>query len=154
MPVLYMTVGVPGVGKSTWIAQQDWAMQRIAVVSTDKHVEQHAADQGRTYSEVFTEYMPTALRLMLDDVCRARDDKRDIIWDQTSTTVISRAKKLHILRHYYAIAVVFTTPSIEELHTRLTKRPGKHVPEKVVRQMIDNFEMPTEQEGFKEIWIV
>ena len=40
----------------------------------------------------------------------------------------------------------------EELAKRLASRPGKNIPDHVMRNMIDGFEMPTEDEGFTEIW--
>jgi hypothetical protein len=49
---------------------------------------------------------------------------------------------------------VFTTPDIAVLKERLASRPGKEIPWEVVQGMIDNFEMPSEDEGFKEIWRV
>ena len=79
MPTLYVLVGVPGSGKSTWIAQQDWAKD-CAVVSTDDFVEDYAKEVGSTYSEVFDDYMPTAVKLMAEAVVRAREAGRDIIW--------------------------------------------------------------------------
>jgi hypothetical protein len=74
--------------------------------------------------------------------------------DQTSTTIASRARKFKALPDYEHIAIVFSTPDLEELKRRLSSRPGKEVPWAVVQGMIDNFEMPTEAEGFKEIWHV
>jgi hypothetical protein len=121
-------------------------------VSTDHHVEAYAESQGKTYTEVFKDYMPTAVDLMAADVVEARTAKRDIIWDQTSTTVKSRARKFAMLPDYWHIAVVFPTPAIAVLKERLASRPGKDIPWDVVQGMIDNFEMPTEAEGFKEIW--
>ena len=153
MPTLYMMIGVPGVGKSTWIKQQDWAQDDIAIVSTDSIVEQYAEQMGRTYNEVFKEFMPTAVKLMASQVVQARDQGLNIIWDQTSTTKASRAKKLRMLPEYHAIAVVFLTPDRAELDVRLSGRLGKHIPKKVVDSMIDGFEMPTEEE-FNEIWFV
>jgi predicted kinase len=79
---------------------------------------------------------------------------RDIIWDQTSTTIKSRTKKFLMLPDYHAIAVVFKPPSTKELEFRLNNRPGKIVPKHVVQSMIDNWEEPTIEEGFKDIWYV
>lgn len=151
MNKLYVLVGVPGSGKSTWIANQEWAKD-IPVVSTDHFVEEYAAKQGKTYSEVFDEYMPIAVRLMANQVEICKANGLDIIWDQTSTTVKSRKRKFNMLPNYHAIAIVFATPEKEELTRRLAGRPGKTIPDHVMRTMIDGFVMPTEEEGFKEIW--
>jgi hypothetical protein len=123
-------------------------------VSTDHHVEVYAESVGKTYSEVFKDYMPTAVDLMAQEVVAARQAGRDIIWDQTSTTEKSRARKFNMLPDYYHIAVVFRTPSLDVLKERLASRPGKEIPWEVVQGMIDNWEEPTEEEGFKEIWFI
>ena len=151
MPRCYQLIGVPASGKSTWIKNQDWALG-LTVVSTDNFVEDYAKTQGKTYSEVFDEYMPTAVDLMSSVVVHAREHGHDIIWDQTSTTEKSRARKFNMLPDYEHIAVVFKTPEKEELDRRLASRPGKNIPDHVMRSMIKHFEMPNEEEGFKEIW--
>lgn len=151
MSKLYVLIGVPGAGKSTWVANQDWSKD-CAYISTDKHVEEYATSVGKTYSEVFKDYMPTATNLMTADVIDARDAGRDIIWDQTNTTAKSRKRKLAMLPGYTAIAVVFRTPDRNELDVRLSGRPGKHIPKNVIDQMISSWEEPTEAEGFAEIW--
>ncbi len=153
MPKCYQLIGVPGAGKSTWISNQDWAADCV-VVSTDEFVEDYARECGSTYNEVFNDYMPTAVNLMAEKVVRAREAGKDIIWDQTSVSLKSRMRKFNMLRDYEHIAVVFATPKKEELARRLASRPGKNIPDHVMRSMIDNFEMPTEDEGFKEIWYV
>jgi len=151
MPKCYQLVGVPASGKSTWIKNQTW-IEDCVVVSTDEFVEDYARECGSTYSEVFDDYMPTAVKLMADKVTRAREAGRDIIWDQTSTSVKSRVRKFNMLPDYEHIAVVFKTPPQEELACRLASRPGKNIPAHVMRSMIENFDMPSEDEGFKEIW--
>lgn len=151
MPKCYQLIGVPGSGKSTWVSNQDWTIP-CAYISTDKWVEIYAKEVGKTYSEVFTDFMPTAVDLMAKEVITARDMGRDIIWDQTSTTVKSRLKKFNMLPDYYHIAVVFRTPEHKELMRRLMSRPGKEIPDHVIASMIAGWEKPTEEEGFKEIW--
>jgi len=151
MATCYQLVGVPASGKSTWIAEQDWT-ENCVVVSTDEFVEDYAKSVGSTYSEVFTDYMPTAVKLMADKVVSAREAGKDIVWDQTSTTLASRARKFNMLPDYEHIAVVFKTPEHKELMRRLWSRPGKEIPEHVVASMIASWEEPTEEEGFKEIW--
>ena len=148
-----MLVGVPGSGKSTWVSNQEWAKD-CAYVSTDMWVEFEAERVGKTYNAVFKDFMPSAVKLMADDVVQARTLGRDIIWDQTSTTVGSRKKKFNMLPDYQHIAVVFRTPSRDELDVRLSGRPGKHIPKMVIDSMIEGWEEPTMDEGFKEIWYV
>jgi predicted kinase len=152
MAKLYVLVGVPGSGKSTWVANQSWAKD-CAYISTDMHVELHAKSVGKTYNDVFKEFMPKAVKLMAQDVRAANETGKDVIWDQTSTTVKSRAKKFRMLPDYEAIAVVFPTPADDELKRRLASRKGKNIPDNVVKSMISGFEMPTVEEGFKEVWI-
>ena len=151
MPTAYIMVGVPASGKSSWIRSQKWAKDCINV-STDFHVEEYAKEKGKTYSEVFDEYMSTAVELMVADVKNAMEFKQDIIWDQTSTTTVTRRRKFNMLENYRMIAVVMKTPPLDELKQRLASRPGKVIPESVVQHMIDTFEMPTTQEGFDEVW--
>jgi predicted kinase len=146
----YQLVGVPGSGKSTWVTAQDWARDCI-LVSTDNHVEDYATLVGKTYNEVFKEHMPRAVELMAQDVVVARNASKDIIWDQTSTTVKSRTRKFNMLPNYEHIAVVFRTPESEELAKRLASRPGKNIPDYVLRSMIDGWEEPTLSEGFSKI---
>jgi predicted kinase len=147
----YQLIGVPGSGKSTWIAQQEWAKDCV-VVSTDHWIEIFARELGRTYSEVFELFMPAAVRAMSAQVSLAQQQGRDIVWDQTSVSVASRAKKFAALTDYEHVAVVFATPAPAELERRLAQRPGKTIPESVVQNMINSFEQPTLEEGFVEIW--
>ena len=153
MPKCYQLIGVPGAGKSTWISNQDWALTCVHI-STDKYVEAYAKEVGKTYSEIFDEFMPKAVKLMADEVILAREAKRDIIWDQTSTTEGARRKKFNMLPDYEHIAVVFKTPEMDELKRRLASRPGKNIPSYVMAQMIKGFVMPTLDEGFTEIRVV
>jgi len=153
MPKCYQLIGVPGSGKSTWVKNQIWALG-LTVVSTDPFVEEYAREQGKTYSQVFLDYMPIAVRLMVNqaEICRANGV--DVIWDQTSTTIASRIRKFNTLPKYEHIAIVFRTPDLDVLKERLASRPGKDVPWEIVQSMIDNWEEPTLAEGFQEIWHV
>jgi len=85
-------------------------------------------------------------------ICQA--NKKDLIWDQTSTTIATRAKKIRMLPEYYKIAVVFRTPETAELQKRLASRPGKNIPWDVVSKMAQQLEAepPQLDEGFDEIW--
>jgi predicted kinase len=155
VPKCYQLIGVPGAGKSTWYKNQEWLgkdKKDHKYVSTDDHVLGYARDQGKTYSEVFVEYMPIAVKQMMINVNMACACQLDVVWDQTSTTIASRARKFNALPDYEHIAVVFRTPDHKELMRRLMSRPGKEIPDHVIASMIASWEEPTLEEGFKEIW--
>ena len=151
-PRLYVLIGVPAAGKSTWVIDNQSWMSSMAYISTDQYVEEYAISQCKTYSEVFDDYMPSAIERMTDAVIDARESNRDIIWDQTSTTIASRKRKFRMLPNYYKIGVVFKTPDYNTLQERLQSRPGKIIPPEVVHNMIINWEEPTLEEGFDEVW--
>ena len=146
-----MMIGVPGSGKSTWIANQNW-IQDCVIVSTDNLIEAEAERQGKTYNEVFKDYIDTATGMMREQVAAAVAEGRDIIWDQTNTVAKSRKGKLTLVKGYRKIAVVFAVPEPAELEQRLAGRPGKTIPGHVLDTMIKGFAVPTEEEGFDEIW--
>ena len=151
MTMLYVLVGVPGSGKTTWIGHQKFDWDKTVIVSTDKLVEQYAISVSKTYNEVFKDYMPTAVNKMAAEARQAFSQDKVVIWDQTSTSVSTRAKKLRMApEHYTKIAVVFEVPK-PEIHKKFLDRPGKTIPEEVMSSMINNFVYPTVDEGFDRI---
>lgn len=151
MTILYVLVGVPGSGKTTWIGHQTFNWDRTVHVSTDQFVEKYARTVGKTYKEVFEYVMPSAVSQMAMQARKGFVDDKIVVWDQTSTTILSRAKKLRMCpEHYTKIAVVFDTPG-PETHAKFLDRPGKEIPNEVIADMIKNFETPTIEEGFDKI---
>ena len=151
MTTLYVLVGVPGSGKTTWIGRQMFDWTNTVIVSTDHHVEQYARSVGKTYSEVFKDYMPTAVDKMAQAAVDAFKANKVVVWDQTSTSVSTRAKKLRMApAHYTKIAVVFETPR-KDIHDKFLNRPGKEIPTDVIQDMISNFVYPTLDEGFDKV---
>jgi len=152
MPKAYILVGVPGSGKSTWISKAPFDWSNTVIASTDTYVEREAKKQGKTYSEVFNDVMPNAVKHMTQTVINAIKNNQDIVWDQTSTSKHARAKKIRMLPdNYEIIAIVFSTPGQQELSRRLASRPGKTIPNEVIQTMINKWEEPTEDEGFDKI---
>lgn len=152
MPTIYMMVGVPGSGKSLWIAKQNFDWNTTMVVSSDAIIDQRAAAQGKTYSDVFQDEIKAATLQMNQNLRDAIDNNMNIVWDQTNLTAKSRAGKLsQIPKNYRKIAVFFPTPDAKELQRRLASRPGKTIPQNIVMGMISQLQKPSEAEGFDEI---
>ena len=149
MPKFYMMVGVPGSGKSTWIKNYN---QNALVASSDAYIDMVAKNQDSTYSQVFDANIKAANNYALGIARQAFDFKLDLIWDQTNLTAKSRKEKLKLVPDSYEkIAVVFPIPDEKELARRLANRPGKTIPDNVMKSMIANFTPPTTDEGFDRI---
>ncbi len=152
MQKLYILIGVPGSGKSTWI--KNCGIDAV-ILSTDDKIEAAAEAAGKTYNDMFKSVIGEAEKQMYADALAAFAAGRDVIWDQTNVTAKTRGKKLNrVPAHYEKIAVYFNTPDTAELNRRLANRPGKTIPANIVMGMVSQLEMPTADEGFDRIIIV
>lgn len=151
MPKLYMLVGLPASGKSTWVEKQKFD-SKVAIVSTDKHIDEYAKSLGKTYNEVFAEYYNIAKKLMNAEIESAVNAQKHIVWDQTNTTKASRVLKLkQIPDNYLKIAIVIALPQEKEHDRRLKSRKGKIISQRVISQMKEGYEKPELSEGFDSI---
>lgn len=151
-PRLFMLIGIPGSGKTTFINQlmfecpEEWTH----IASTDQIIEEWAAEEGKTYDDVFFDYYKTAEKTMYEWTMNAIKMDKTIIWDQTNMNVQTRAKKLILIPdNYEKIAITFNVPG--NLTERLASRPGKTIPLQVCQNMINSYEPPTQAEGFDRI---
>lgn len=83
MRTLYVLIGVPGSGKSTWVRNQRWAGNCV-IASTDEFVEACAKVKNKTYNQVFKSCIREAEERMYQKVKEAAASGQDIIWDQTN----------------------------------------------------------------------
>lgn len=151
MPSLYMLIGVPASGKSTWTKKQE-LLEDVAIVSSDDIIENIGEIFGLDYNETFRLFGDGCIKLMLRDAQHHFKDNVNVIWDQTNTTKKSRAKKLDMVPdHYTKYAVFFEAPNKEEHERRLASRPGKNIPPNVITNMVETIEEPTLEEGFDQI---
>lgn len=152
MPVVYMLVGVPASGKSTWTkSHQD---TNTLVASSDEYIEQQAEKLNSTYSDVFDKFIKAANNHVIETARRAFSSNMNLIWDQTNLTKAARAKKLKMIpKNYKKIAVFFPTPHEDVLKKRLAGRPGKTIPDYVMTSMVKTVEKPTSDEGFDDVVI-
>lgn len=151
-PILYVLVGLPGSGKSTWIKNN--CDSSFVIISTDNELEALAESEGSTYNEAFNKHYELAATKAKARFAKALKDNANIVWDQTNLSISKRRKVLsQVPRRYNKICVVFTL-SREELNARLDKRhkeTGKFIPQSVVDDMEKIFSFPTENEGFDKI---
>ena len=155
---IIMLVGVPAVGKSTWIEKE--FQGECTVISTDDIIQCMADIEGKTYDDVFLKYIKPAERTMWDEFDEAIEgEMTPIVIDRTNVSVQSRKKFFDRLNnfhknHGYEIeAVVFQTPEKEEWERRLNSRPGKTIPQNILDNMVQSMVQPTLSEGFSKISI-
>ncbi len=156
-PELIMLVGLPGVGKSTWIKYHHLNYFDYTVISMDNIIEELGKPDGLTYSEAFDAYSGVAARKMKEQLREAIKNKENIIWDQTNLTVKSRTKKLKaVTDDYTKTAVIFEIPAPELERRRALRESecGKIVPPFVLQRMHVSYARPTKSEGFDVIKII
>ena len=150
-----MLVGLPACGKSTWA--NDYVLKNLEmgfqVISTDSIIEEKCLQESLDYKESHSKYIEFAVNEMERRFIMHIKNRINIIHDQTNLTVKTRKKHLNKVKNYYKSAIVFTVDK-EELLQRFEKRKiktGKDIPNFVIEKMAQNFEFPTNKEGFDKI---
>jgi predicted kinase len=142
--------GIPCSGKSTYVQKlrtlKYW--ENCVVLSTDNYIEQRAQELNKTHNDIFKETIKEANNNLQQELDRAIDDGKDIIWDQTNLTIKIRKNKLSRLPSQYRKCSIYFTTSLDAALKRNKTREGKFIPEDVMTSMFKQFEIPTIAEGF------
>jgi predicted kinase len=150
-PVIIIMVGLPGVGKSTYIRKY---FSGYTLISSDDIIEKYGAQEGKTYDEAFSKYIGRASREIKENAQRALKNNENIVWDQTNLTKKKRRGILNrVPPHYKKVAIVFDI-SDKLRDERMSGREGKTIPPHIVKSMENSYQAPTKDEGFDEILVV
>lgn len=156
-PVCTVMVGLPALGKTTFIEKIKTA--DTWTYSTDMFIETVAEDNGITYNEAFLSNIDAAIRFNDQKVQTVMQLRKNIIWDQTNLGVGKRKKIIDMMKEAgYTVNCICLLPP-EPAHIsdqkdwshRLKNREGKTIPLPVLTNMIENFVVPTLDEGFTMI---
>lgn len=163
MPTLYVMVGLPGSGKSTFLEFiDDPEFNDIPFVySTDRYIEKVAGLLGRSYNQVFKDYINLATKYMNDMLTTVVKQGTNVYWDQTN---MSSKKRIGILSRFpktyhkvcYCIVPPRSADEWAELNSRILLRAehtGKMIPPHIVESMADTYVEPTLDEGFDEVYL-
>ena len=174
MPKCIMMVGLPGVGKSTWLkdnldsiltAPEGFINPFIA--SSDFYIDECARLLGTTYSEIFPDIIDYAERAFKNDIKTLAFNSYDFVIDRTNLSILSRRKTMDLIRQYaggvdpykhegsYQFeAIVFKKPDDRTHMDRLASRHGKYISPKELEAMQRNYTMPSNLEGFTNIRVI
>lgn len=148
-----MLSGIPTSGKSTYVSRllEKPEFINAVVLSTDNYIQKIAEQENSTYDEVFDKTIKDATKQLNLDLSEAITNNRSIIHDQTNLTIKSRAKKLKKIPDSYKKICAYSVIDLAEATKRNKTRPGKVIPLRVLMIMLDDFEIPTVDEGFDEV---
>lgn len=151
-PTLYVLVGLPGSGKSTWAeANKQWNVRHISSDAIRREMEEKGEEYTNNY--IFEcMYLDTVYNLA---------NGNSVIYDATNIEPKYRKNFLKRVKEYCAtyrdeiklktVAVVFTTPLGICLKRNAQRQGVARVPEEVIRNMSKKYKLPNKSEGFDEI---
>ena len=139
---MYMLVGLPGSGKSTWAKKKADKNKNIVICSSDQIREARGlAEDDKT---IFHELQRNAKMYLNNGL--------DVIYDATNLSRKRRMSFLGQIPDHKKIAVLFMTP-VDVCKSRQQIRDRK-VPEEVIDRMFASIQLPAKHEGFHEIFLV
>ena len=146
IPTLYCMCGIAGCGKSSYAEMLKDS--NTILVSTDtirKELYGDESEQG-DYKEVFN----TAY----SKIKNGFNDNKNVIFDATNSRVKYRENLLAALKDYTFNKVVYVfTTSLEQALKNNDSRERK-VPERVIINQYEKFNMPTKDEGWDSIYLI
>jgi predicted kinase len=150
-PFVMLLIGPTLSGKSTWIKSN---YPDVNVISRDEIVMEIAGT--RDYNKAFeTVDHKVVDKVLLERLTESNSNKVSTIVDMTNMAV---KRRLQTLRYFddtfYKVAIVFPILSSEEYQKRNIDRNAKEnkwIPPFVIKNMINSYQEPTEEEGYNRI---
>ena len=140
MNTLYVTIGLPGSGKSTWAHQQN-----MAVVSSD-------GVRSELHGSVEVQDNPAKVFQIVHSRVKEQLKHGDMIMDATNLNARKRAGFLSQIFGVRKVAVLFATSYEKVLHQN--RKRDRQVPESAIQRMRESFQPPMKWEGWDDIRIV
>ena len=160
-PTVFVMVGLPGSGKSTYLDFVDDPEfgDTVFVYSTDNYIEKQAKMNLMSYNRAFQDNIGPATKYMDETLALAIKEGVDVYWDQTN---MSSKKRIGILsrfpKRYRKVCICRVPPrnaeEWKELDRRILERAkinGKMIPHQIIERMADSYVEPTLDEGFDEV---
>jgi len=149
---LYMMVGVPGSGKSHFLATNN-LVKPYKIVSRDQ-IRFSLVREDEPYfskeNEVFNKFV--------EEIKSGLDNGYNVFADATHLNEASRSKLLRALGSSLKdikVEAIVIRPPFDIIKQQNAQRTGREfVPLSAIRRMNEQFTMPSCEEGFDKVWIV
>lgn len=143
---LYITVGIPGSGKSTGIVKLAEKTGAIIICPDDirKVVSGNAADQ--TDNE-------KVWKIAFSRLHKSLEDGKSVIFDATSVYPKARKPLIKIGKKYDCEVVAYVFPVTLRTAIERQKNRDRKVPDEVIKSFYDRFKMPSTSEGFDGVFV-
>ena len=142
---LYILVGAPGSGKSTW--RRGWH---------GEYINPDAIRREKFGVQYDRRLEPAVWKMAYEKLEKIMQEGRDACFDATSLTIESRRPLLQMaLRHGYTSKAVFFDVSLATLLKRNESRPpGKILEPEIIAGLFMKLKPPALEEGFAEIQVI
>lgn len=152
MPTLYVTIGMPGSGKTHWRSR--W-VETATVISPDLILEEkwnYEWTPVRASSAWGTCYQALG-RAITNELFNPDCNDAEYVWDAVNATPRDRSAILHVAKGagWRVVAVYFNTP-LELCCARNDERPRhRRVPQKSMGMFWANMTPPQDEEGWDDV---
>lgn len=148
MANLFIMVGVPGSGKSTFLKKYFKDKENVKIVSRDA-IRFSLVKPDEPY---FSRENEVQLRFW-KEINKGLAEGKNVFVDQTSLTIGARKKLLKNIYGYDKCIALIMPTSLQTSIEQNRQRVGRAcVPEEVIQQMWNNYEDPSRLEGFDAIF--
>jgi len=154
---LFLLVGVPCSGKSTFMKKLSERTSNFVIISRDALVDEWAHNQGITYNEAFSLCDKEVNIRLQEEIEKYILTDENVFIDMTNLGIKRRKGLIKRFKNHVPYAVAFDIPDKRVLNERNMFRAnsvGKFICEGILNRMIGDYVYPTKEEGFKKIFKV
>ena len=148
-PVLYVMVGPPGSGKSSYIRK--YLPHALRLSLDDLRLMLSGRPFDFRYERMVSVLGDALMRVTLS---RLREWRRDCVFDATNVSRERRSPTLALAREFSLPAVAIFTDTPIEIALARNKRRRRKVPEEVIERFYRLLDPPSIDEGFEQVVVV